>query len=79
MPLVAVLLPGPEDLSVQMTAALRDGLKQAGRVEGTHCSLALRFANGDMPQLPKLAKELMRWAPKRTFADHSESLVSHLR
>lgn len=61
LPVVAVLFPTTEDRAVKMAAALREGLKQAGAVEGTHYSLAVRFANGDMPQLPNLQKNWMHW------------------
>ena len=65
LPLVAVLFPSPEDgTRLRLVAALRDGLKQAGLVEGTHYALALRFANGDITQLPKLAKELDALGPR---------------
>jgi putative ABC transport system substrate-binding protein len=64
IPLVAVLFPTTEDRAVKMTAALRDGLKQAGVVEGVDYALTVRFANGDIPQLPKLAKELDALGPK---------------
>jgi putative ABC transport system substrate-binding protein len=64
LPVVAVLFPTTEDRAVKMSAALREGLKQAGAVEGTHYSLAVRFASGDMPQLPKLAKELDALGPR---------------
>jgi putative tryptophan/tyrosine transport system substrate-binding protein len=64
LPLVAVLFPSPEDRAIKMVAALRDGLKQAGLVEGIHYALAARFAQGDMQQLPKLAKELDALGPK---------------
>ncbi|MBR1142458.1 ABC transporter substrate-binding protein [Bradyrhizobium sp. AUGA SZCCT0431] len=64
LPLLAVLFPTTEDRAIKMVAALRDGLKQAGVVEGTHYALTVRFANGDMPQLPKLAKELDALGPR---------------
>jgi len=64
LPLVAVLFPTTEDRAVKMVGALRDGLKQAGVIEGTHYALTVRFANGDMPQLPKLAKELDALGPR---------------
>ena len=63
-PLVALLYPSTEDRAVKLVAALRDGLKQAGAVEGTHYALAVCIANGDMAQLPKLAKELDALGPK---------------
>jgi putative ABC transport system substrate-binding protein len=60
-----------------MVAALRDGLKQAGAVEGTHYALAVRFANGDMPQLPKLAKELETLGPTVFVAAANAALAVH--
>jgi putative ABC transport system substrate-binding protein len=64
LPVVAVLFPTTEDRAIKMVAALRDGLGQAGLVEGVHYVFAVRFANGDMPQLPRLAKELDALGPK---------------
>jgi putative tryptophan/tyrosine transport system substrate-binding protein len=75
LPLVAVLFPSPEDRAVKMVAALRDGLKQAGVVEGTHYALAVRFANGDMPQLPKLAHELEALGPRVFVAAANAALA----
>jgi putative tryptophan/tyrosine transport system substrate-binding protein len=64
LPLVAALLVTTEDGANERVAALRDGLKQAGLVEGTHYALTMRFANGDVQQLPKLAKELDALKPR---------------
>lgn len=64
LPLVALLYPSTEERSVKMVAALREGLKEAGLVEGTHYTLAVRFANADMSQLPKLAQELDALGPR---------------
>lgn len=75
LPLVAVLLPSPEDRAVKLVAALRDGLKQAGLVEGTHYALTTRFANGDIPQLPRLAKELDALGPKVVVAGANAALA----
>lgn len=75
LPLVAVLLPSPEDRAVKFVAALRDGLKQAGLIEGTHYALATRFANGDMPQLPKLARELEALGPRVFVAAANAAIV----
>ena len=77
LPLVAVLLPSPEDRAVKFVAALRDGLKQAGLVEGTHYVLAVRFANGDMSQLPKLAKELDALGPRVFVTGANATPVVH--
>lgn len=64
LPLVAVIIPFTEDLALERTAALRLGLKQAGLVEGTHYSLALRFAGGDYSRLPEFARELDAMKPR---------------
>jgi putative tryptophan/tyrosine transport system substrate-binding protein len=64
VPLVAVLMPQGEDAAVRRTAALRDGLKRAGLVEGVHYTLAMRAANGDIPKLPQLARELDALKPR---------------
>ncbi len=77
LPIVAVLLPATEESSVKRVGALRDGLKQAGLIEGTHYALAVRFANGDMPQLPKLAKELDALGPRVFVAAANANLVVH--
>jgi putative ABC transport system substrate-binding protein len=80
LPLVAVLLPTTEDRAVKFVGAIRDGLKQAGLVEGTNYALTVRFANGDFSQLPKLAKELVALGPtvfvtgaNATFAVHKQA------
>lgn len=77
LPLVAVLSPATEESAVKRVAALRDGLKQAGLIEGTHYALAVRFANGDMPQLPRLAKELDALGPTVFVAAANAALVVH--
>jgi putative ABC transport system substrate-binding protein len=77
LPLVAVLFPTTEERAVRMTAALRDGLKQAGLVEGIDYALAVRFANGDMPQLPRLAQELDALAPRVFVAAANAADVVH--
>jgi putative tryptophan/tyrosine transport system substrate-binding protein len=64
LPLVAVIHPFTEDVATERIAALRLGLKQAGLIEGTHYSLALRFANGDYSRLPEFARELDALKPR---------------
>lgn len=66
LPLVAVLIPikSETDLARSRVAALRHGLHEAGFVEGTNYSLAVRFAEGDLSRLPQLARELGALNPK---------------
>src|SRR5688500_11355894 len=57
-PLVAVLGLQTEQVAASRTASLREGLKQAGLVEGRDYRLALRFANGDNARLLEYVREL---------------------
>jgi putative ABC transport system substrate-binding protein len=62
--LVAFLTPFGEDMATARTADLRVGLKQAGLVEGVDYVLAQRFANGDLPRVPELIRELAALKPR---------------
>src|ERR1700755_587508 len=64
LPLLAVLLPAPEESSKPRLAALREGLQVEGLVEGSHYLVEARFANGDFARLPELAKELDALKPQ---------------
>jgi putative tryptophan/tyrosine transport system substrate-binding protein len=64
LPLVAVLYPGPERLFTPRWAAVRDGLKDEGLVEGSHYVVETRLANGDPALLPQLARELDALKPQ---------------
>jgi putative tryptophan/tyrosine transport system substrate-binding protein len=60
MPVVGVLsMQTPESETVQL-AAIRQGLKEAGFVEGQNVAFDLRFAEGRNDLLPTLAAELVR-------------------
>ncbi|MEA2918264.1 MAG: hypothetical protein QOJ15_10345 [Bradyrhizobium sp.] len=71
LPLVGVLVPRTLEPAKDALAALRIGLQEAGFVEGTNYSLALRFANGDLDRLPSLAKELGALNPRVIVASSS--------
>jgi putative ABC transport system substrate-binding protein len=64
LPLVGVLHPSTADFSKNRIAALRRGLQEAGFMEGTNYSFAMRFANGDFARLPSLARELAELKPR---------------
>jgi putative tryptophan/tyrosine transport system substrate-binding protein len=64
LPLVGVLSPGTPELIKDRIPALRLGLQEAGFIEGTNYSLAIRFANGDFTRLPSLANELGALKPR---------------
>jgi putative tryptophan/tyrosine transport system substrate-binding protein len=66
LPVVGLLMiHKPEtNTAKERVAALRKGLQEAGFVEGTNYSLAVRFAEGDVNRLPELAKELGALNPR---------------
>jgi len=77
LPLLAVLLPAPEESSKPRLAALREGLKAEGLLEGSHYLVEARFANGDFARLPELAKELDALKPRLFVASANAVLVVH--
>jgi putative ABC transport system substrate-binding protein len=58
LPLVALIGAGPEEVATARIASLREGLKQAGLVEGRDYRLILRFAKGDYARMQEYVKEL---------------------
>jgi len=73
LPLVAMLVPGNAELARQRVEVVRAGIKEAGLVEGTHYSFAMRFAGGDFSRLRGLAKELGSSPPARPCARSMKS------
>jgi putative ABC transport system substrate-binding protein len=61
LPVVGLLLPMKSNAPnvKERIAALRNGLREAGLIEGTNYSLAVRFAEGDPFRYPQLARELV--------------------
>ena len=62
MPVVGFLYSGVPELSAGMVAAFRDGLGEAGFVEGRNVTVEFRFAYNDNSRLPDLAADLVRRA-----------------
>src|SRR5262245_3180385 len=58
MPVVGLLLSGP--LDTDRLTWFRDGLKEAGYVEGQNYSTEYRTANNQYERLPELATDLVR-------------------
>jgi putative ABC transport system substrate-binding protein len=57
-PLVAMITPLPERAATARAAQIREGLTQAGLIEGKDYVLAVRSASGDMARWPEIIKEL---------------------
>jgi ABC-type uncharacterized transport system substrate-binding protein len=60
MPLVGFLNPGSSGPLRQQLAGFREGLKEAGYVEGQNVAVEYRFAEGNFDRFPTLASELVR-------------------
>jgi putative ABC transport system substrate-binding protein len=75
--MVAVLFPGTEELLKPRLAAVREGLKDEGLVEGRDYVLEARVANGNFSELPRLARELDAFQPKVFVAAATAAGVVH--
>ena len=60
MPVVGFLYSGVPELSTGVVAAVRNGLAEAGFVEGRNVSMEFRFAYNDNSKLAELAADLVR-------------------
>jgi putative ABC transport system substrate-binding protein len=64
LPLVAVIAMSTEQLVTARSASIREGLKQAGLIEGKDYVMTLRFADGDYARLPEIIKDLDGLKPR---------------
>lgn len=76
-PLVAVLDAGPEATSAPRLAALRDGMKAEGLIEGRHYVLEIRFGEGNAARLLELAPQLDALGPRLFVASANAAAVVH--
>jgi putative ABC transport system substrate-binding protein len=60
MPVVGYLSAVPPDAAIHLVAASRQGLSEAGFVEGRNVAIEFRWAHGDRARLPELAADLVR-------------------
>jgi putative ABC transport system substrate-binding protein len=59
MPVIGFLSSRSPAESTYVLAAFREGLREAGFVEGQNIAIAFRWADGDYGRLPALASELV--------------------
>ena len=59
LPVVGVLAPTSAEDSVERIAAFRQGLQQAGYIQGQNVVVEYRYAQGQYDQAPKLAADLV--------------------
>jgi len=67
-PMVGLLEPGSSEGSANWYAAARQGLSEAGYVEGQNVAIEYRYADGKYDRLPNLAAELIQRQPTVLFA-----------
>src|SRR5262249_37488412 len=60
MPVIGFLHPGSPEATVNYTAAFRNGLSDAGYIEGRNVAIEFRWAQGDNSRLTDLAADLVR-------------------
>jgi putative tryptophan/tyrosine transport system substrate-binding protein len=76
LPLVAVLWPGKPEIEVDFDAALRQGLKDGGYVEGTNFAFAMRYANAESERFAPLAAELAALNPRVIIAAPEDGVLA---
>ena len=59
MPVIGVISAGSRDTYVELLAAFRQGLTEAGYVEGQTVAIDSRWADGQLDRLPRLAADLV--------------------
>jgi putative ABC transport system substrate-binding protein len=60
MPVIGFLHPATSESFAPLVAAFREGLHQAGYIEGQNVTIEYRWAEGQYDRLPALAAELVR-------------------
>src|SRR5215831_3208729 len=60
IPLIGFLHPGSLNERVHLVAALREGLRAGGYIEGQNVTVDYRWAEDQFDRLPELAAELVR-------------------
>src|SRR5262245_19765204 len=60
MPVIGLLHPTSLEAFAENLRAFRQGLKEAGHVEGENVAIEYRWAENQMDRLPELAAELVR-------------------
>ena len=60
IPVVGFMHAGVAPAHTHVVAALRQGLKESGYVEGQNLAIEYRWANNELDRLPELAADLVR-------------------
>jgi putative ABC transport system substrate-binding protein len=61
MPVIGFLRSTPAEAFAHLVVAFRQGLSEAGYVEGKNLTIEQRWADNQIDRLPALVDELVRW------------------
>jgi putative ABC transport system substrate-binding protein len=75
MPVVGFFRPAARGVSAPFIAGFRQGLKEAGFVEGTNVLVEYRFTDNQPDRLPTLAAELVRAMPAAIVSNTTGALA----
>jgi len=73
MPVVGFLRGTSGAVSTRFVASFRQGLKEAGFIEGQNVAVEYRYADNQLERLPLLAAELIRHKPAVIVANYGIS------
>src|SRR5262245_18651644 len=76
MPTIGVLSPGSIASSARYIAAIRQGLRDLGYIEGRNIAIQYRYADGVFERLSILAKELVDLKPIMIVVGSTSGIVS---
>ena len=76
VPVIGFLRSAPLTGAMHLVAGFREGLKEAGFVEGQNVAIQLRSAEGHSDQLPTLVAELNSWPVALIVGDNIAALAA---
>jgi len=79
IPKIGLLTPNTPANSTHLVEAFRQGLKDAGYVEGKSCAIEIRYGEGQPERLPALARELVNLKPDVLVASTDPAIAAARR